>query len=97
MERPNEARRRQLRRDYKHVERTAWLASLPLDEARHGALLDHLDRTLGEHGCDHTLRLTEQWLTLENLDVDEALDRYRLMGAGCDCEVLANLDPETRV
>ncbi len=37
---PDEARRRQLKGDYKNAERTAWLAGLPLDEERHEALLD---------------------------------------------------------
>jgi hypothetical protein len=95
--RPEEERRRQLRRDYKHDDRTVWLASLPLDESAHAELLDHLDQELGAHPCDHTLRLTEKWLAAKDLDVAAVVERYELMGAGCDCELLANLDPETHV
>lgn len=92
--RPSDERRRELRRDYKQAERTAWLAAL--DGPGHEALLDYLDERLGGEECDNSLRMTKRWLAPEGHDVDEALQRYRDLGAGCDCEVLANLDPETR-
>ena len=95
-DRPDASRRRQLREDYKHAEQTAWMASLPLDEASHEALLDDLGEQLDAHGCDHTFRLTERWLKSRDLDAEEVVERYVMLGAGCDCEILANLDPETR-
>ena len=61
------------------------------------ALLDHLDDSLGTTACDHTNRLTRAWAD-ENAVDPEALERSLIhFGGGCDCEVLANVDPQTQV
>jgi len=61
------------------------------------ALLDHLDESLTGTGCDHTPRLTRAWALDSAVDPD-ALERSLIhFGGGCDCEVLANVDPQTQV
>jgi hypothetical protein len=60
-------------------------------------LLDHLDEALGKTSCDHTNRLTRAWAADNAVD-PEALERSLIhFGGGCDCEVLANVDPQTQV
>ncbi len=57
-------------------------------------MLDHLDGHVGEHGCDRTLAGTNAWLTTRGHDVERVLEGLVELGGGCDCEVLANVDPE---
>jgi len=96
-ERPAERERRRLRAEYKRSERRAWEAQLPLTLADLRALLDHLDTELGVRGCDHTFAATEAWLAAHEHDVERVIEGLRTLGGGCDCEVLANVDPETHV
>ena len=96
-ERPAEGERRRLRAEYKRSERRAWEAQLPLTLAGLSALLDPLDTELGVRGCDHTFTATEAWLAAREHDLARVIEGLRTLGGGCDCEVLANIDPETHV
>ena len=96
-ERPDEETRRRLRVQHKQAERDEWEAQLPLDLDDMSALLDHLDAELGDRGCDHTLRITEAWLGAHDHDVANVVAALRNMGGHCDCEVLANVDPDDHI
>jgi hypothetical protein len=61
------------------------------------ALLDHLDEALGTTACDHSLDLTMAWADANGVDPDTLERSVRHFGGGCDCEVLANVDPQTQV
>jgi hypothetical protein len=61
------------------------------------ALLDYLDEQLPKHGCDHTLRLTHGWASAQGVDPEAVGASTAHFGGGCDCEVLANVDPLTQV
>jgi hypothetical protein len=61
------------------------------------ALLDHLDERLPHSGCDHTLRLTCRWAADQRIDGERLAESLLHFGGECDCEVLANVDPETHV
>jgi Protein of unknown function (DUF2695) len=61
------------------------------------ALLDDVDAYLGAQPCDHTPRRTRQWAIERGFDADELSDALAEFGGGCDCEVLANVDPLTQV
>ena len=60
-------------------------------------LLDHLDESLGTTPCDHTLRLTSAWAAANGVDSDALERSVGHFGGGCDCEVLANVHPQTQV
>lgn len=70
------------------------MTALTLDRPALDALLDHLDERLSEDGCDHTLRLTQAWAEKESRDWTPLADALREAGGYCDCEVLANVNPE---
>jgi hypothetical protein len=96
-ERPDDKTRKRLRAQYKQADREAWQAQLPLAPDDHAALLVHLDERLCARGCDHTLTITEAWLAAHDHDVVRVTARFRELGGRCDCEVLANIDPETYI
>lgn len=96
-ERPDSETRRRLRAQYKHSDRREWEARLPLNAHELATLLDHLDVQIGLRGCDRTLDATKDWLAAHDHDVETVTDGLRDLGGACDCEVLANVDPETHI
>jgi len=88
-------RKRELRRAYKLGERQRAQAALPLGASQLAGLLDHLDSRLGREVCDHSLRFTREWAAANGVDADELAASLEELGGYCDCEVLANVEPET--
>lgn len=89
----DKTRRRELRDAYERGERASSWDRLTLDRAALDRLLDHLDARLAD-GCDHTTRFTEEWARAEGRDWPRLRAALSDAGGGCDCEVLANVDPE---
>jgi Protein of unknown function (DUF2695) len=98
---PSDDRKRELKRKAKEAMRAAneaeWYTRMVLSPEQLKLLLDHLDKELGKQGCDHTLRLTTAWGEQHGIEIKSLTDSMHHFGGGCDCEVLANVDPETRV
>lgn len=67
-------------------------AALPGPKKEMRALFDHLDRWLGEHPCDHTRQVTDNYLRQHGLAQDVYLAWFDAHGGFCDCEVLANCE-----
>jgi hypothetical protein len=74
-----------------------WDEYMVLEPAQLKALLDHLDESFPRAGCDHTLRLTRAWALDHDVDPDTLEKSVAHFGGFCDCEVLANVDPDTQV
>lgn len=74
-----------------------WDEKMVLEPPQLKALLDHLDERLTRADCDHTLRVTEAWAVDNGVDPAKLAESVLEFGGGCDCEVLANVDPETSV
>jgi hypothetical protein len=87
-------RRRELKRIYKAKEKAAARAAMLLDEVRLDELLEHLDEQLPEQGCNRTLRLTRAWAVEHRIDANALETSLAHFGGYCDCEVLANVEPE---
>jgi hypothetical protein len=90
----DDERKRELKRAYKSDEKAAARAKMVLGEEQLNSLLDFLDERLPDDGCDHTLRLTHQWATAQAVDPDRLAQSLAEFGGYCDCEVLANVEPE---
>ena len=89
------ARRKQLKDDYLRAEQAANSALMPIDRDQLESLLDHVDAALDEAGgCDNTPRHTDEWAEQNGVDVDRLHEGLLEFGGGCDCVVLANVDPE---
>jgi len=67
------------------------LARMPLSKEDLAALFDHLDAALAD-GCDHTPRLTCEFLRARQLPQAPILEWLASYGGYCDCEVLANVE-----
>jgi Protein of unknown function (DUF2695) len=97
----SKAERKALRKRGRDLVRAAesadWDQHMILAPAELRALLDHLDGELPRHGCDHSLRLTFGWADRSGKDRDALQESLAHFGGMCDCEVLANVDPETTV
>ncbi len=63
---------------------------MPMTPAQLNGLLDHVHARL-KH-CDHSHRLTSEFLRAEELDATGVLPWLRNHGGYCDCEVLFNLE-----
>jgi hypothetical protein len=85
---------RRLRREREAVE---WEEHMVLQPGQLKDLLEFLDEQLGVEACDHSLRFTMRWAEAAGVDQDALEESVHHFGGGCDCEVLANVDPQTRV
>ncbi|RBY84169.1 DUF2695 domain-containing protein [Blastococcus sp. TF02A-26] len=89
------ARRKQLKDDYLRAEQAANAALMPIDRDQLESLLDHVDAALEEAGgCDDSPRFTDEWAEQHGVDVDRLHEGLLEWGGGCDCEVVANVEPE---
>jgi Protein of unknown function (DUF2695) len=91
----DQARKRELKHAYKRGEQAAARRAMVLDRPQLNDLLDFLDRRLRETSCDHTLRQTHAWATANDLDPSILVTSVRHFGAYYDCEIVANVDPES--
>jgi hypothetical protein len=74
---------------------TNWEENMLLEPEQLRTLIEYLEEALAEEGCDHTLRLTARWAAQKGIDTDALAASLAEFGGGCDCEVLANVDPLT--
>lgn len=68
------------------------IEAMPLSLQNLGELFDYLDEELSEHDCDHTCRMTMNFLSSKKLDAESILPWLGEYGGNCDCEVLANVE-----
>jgi hypothetical protein len=98
---PSPAQKKQARKadraEARARETAEWDEFMVLEPAELRALLRYLEAELAEVACEHTLRLTLSWAKGQGKDPDRLVPSLNHFGGGCDCEVLANVDPETRV
>jgi hypothetical protein len=55
-------------------------------------MFEALNRELPIRGCDHTRRLTQEFLERHGLPAERVLAWLDGNGGFCDCEVLANVE-----
>ncbi|MDR2212536.1 MAG: DUF2695 domain-containing protein [Pseudomonadales bacterium] len=67
------------------------VASMPISQSQLSQLFDYLDSAL-ETGCDHSLKLTRQFLQTNALPEAKIIPWLGSYGGHCDCEVLANVE-----
>ena len=88
--RPDKARRKASRRQYKEDGYAVARATLGLEPAELDDLHAFLEARWDE-GCDHTLRFTEARARERGHDVEAVVRGVSANGGFCDCEVLANV------
>jgi hypothetical protein len=55
----------------------------------------YIEQEMRRAGCDHTRRFTFRWAEAGGLDKDDLEDALDTAGGFCDCEVAANVEPDT--
>jgi hypothetical protein len=88
-------RKEKLKKAWRELERQKLTASIPMPPQGLRELFDHLEQE-SESGCDHTLRLTTEFLQKCGLDVESVVPWLCEHGGYCDCEVLANVEGKFR-
>ncbi len=78
-------------------ESAQWDEHMVLEPAELRALLRHLEAELRSIDCDHTYRLTKAWAAAHGQGWARLEPSLRWFGGTCDCQVVANVDPETRL
>jgi hypothetical protein len=84
-------RKEELKKAWKEQERRKLTAFIPMPHQDLRNLFDYLDQESAS-GCDHTLKLTTEFLQQRGLDVDRIVPWLREHGGYCDCEVLPNVE-----
>lgn len=54
------------------------------------ALFENVEEGLGVEACDHTLRVTQRWLSAAGHPVEPVVAWFEENGGYCDCEVVMN-------
>jgi hypothetical protein len=88
--RKNKQSRKETLDRWKADQRANARAKLPLPDEHLQSMFDMLDDALPQCGCDHTLRLTTEWLELNKLPIEPVVNWLHENGGYCDCEALAN-------
>ena len=91
----DDQQKRDARRAYKDAERSRAREAVVLDEPELTDLIDYLDDHLAESACDHSFRLTERWAAERTVESSALVSSLQILGAYCDCEVVANVEPES--
>ena len=94
MDRPDKKKRKEMLAQVRAKQRAEARSTLPLPAGQMRHLFDMLDQELPRRGCDHTLRITEEWLRDERLEVEGVLNWLRTNGGYCDCEALLNAEEQ---
>ncbi|KMM74940.1 hypothetical protein ACP93_14145 [Xanthomonas sp. NCPPB 1128] len=88
---PKSHRRKALHATAKPEQRASKEAALPLPKETLWALFDYLNEALAD-GCDHSLRLTTQFLASRDVVPEAVIPWLGAHGGFCDCEVLFNVE-----
>jgi hypothetical protein len=68
---------------------------LPVAHAELRGLFELLSKESGKgYGCDHKFTLTRQFLAKRELPVEDMIRWLGENGAGCDCEVMFNVEQQ---
>jgi hypothetical protein len=86
-------RRKAIVREIAERQRAEAIAAMPISQGHLAQLFDYLDGALAA-GCDHSLKLTRQFLQANSLPEDSVISWLGEYGGYCDCEVLANVEEQ---
>ena len=82
---------RRLKAQWQRDQKLLGRRKFPLPVSELVRLLENVSARVGECGCDHSLRITREWLEENQKDADPVIDWLGEHGGCCDCEVAANV------
>lgn len=88
------ARRAELKREWKARQTSQFWQEIGLTPNELNNLHAFLEANLAHvENCDRTLKFSLAWAALRSLDRLQFENNLIGLGGGCDCEVIANVDP----
>ncbi len=78
--------------EWKQKQQKEFEDSLPIPREIFQKLFDFLNEQSEENECHHTFDMTIGFLTNNNCPIDDVLAWLGEHGAGCDCEVIYNVE-----
>ena len=95
MNKDEKERRKQNLNDYRKKQRQEFEEGLPMNREDFKNLFDDLDNQLEKNGCDHTTKLTAEFLENNKISkIENVLHWLADNGGHCDCEILANVEEQ---
>jgi intein/homing endonuclease len=82
--------KKKLKAQYKQNEQDTIRSSIPMSIEELKSLLSFLNRAEAPE-CNHTLKETNEYIKLHNLDPNKIVPWLIEHGGGCDCEVIYNV------
>lgn len=89
-ERLTKQQQKEMRRQWEAQQKAAARDAFPLPGEQMMELFDYLEREFPIRGCDHTLKLTREWLSRRQIDINTVIDWLHDNGGFCDCEAAGN-------
>ncbi len=86
------ADRKEALKAYREAQKAKFEASLPMDRELFSQLFDYLDELSEDHECQDDFTMTAAFLKAHGVPAEQVLEWLRENGAGCDCEVLLNVE-----
>lgn len=78
--------------EYKKVQEKEFEDSLPMERKLFYELFDFLNDKSETVECNHNFSLTKEFLKDKNKNIEKILTFLKENGAGCDCEVIFNVE-----
>jgi len=88
----NKADKKKLMDEYKMAQEKEFEDSLPMERKLFYELFDFLNDKSETVECNHDFSLTKEFLKDKNIDIEQVLEFLEENGAGCDCEVIFNVE-----
>lgn len=88
----DKAEKKRLAQEQRERQEKEFLASLPMPQAMFHRLFDYLNKQSEEKDCLHDFTLTTEFLQSNALPENAVLEWLGEHGAGCDCEVIFNVE-----
>ena len=88
----NKVDKKKLMDEYKMMQEKEFESSLPMERKLFYELFDFLNDKSETTECKHDFSLTKEFLKGKNIDAKMVLSFLEENGAGCDCEVIFNVE-----
>lgn len=86
-------RKKQIWNDLRKTEKIDFEQNLPMEKQIFENLFGYLNKQLVKNGCDHTNKMTKDYLENEvQKNTKNILEWFAENGGYCDCEILANVE-----
>ena len=88
----NKEDKKKLINEYKMMQKKEFESSLPMERKLFYKLFDFLNDKSETTECKHDFFLTKEFLKDKNIEIQKVLEFLEENGAGCDCEVIFNVE-----